>query len=62
METFNDVKINRKTGRDPILISCVLLLTGLGIVTLWSASSAYAQKFFDNGMYFFIRQLIFAAF
>jgi len=38
---------------------CVILLFGTGLVTLYSASYAFALRFFRNGNYFIIRQLIF---
>lgn len=40
---------------------CVLLLFGTGLVTLYSASYAFAARFFADGNYFIIRQLIFGA-
>ncbi|MCL2229938.1 MAG: putative lipid II flippase FtsW [Treponema sp.] len=39
---------------------CVILLLGTGLVTLYSASFAFAARFFHDGNYFIIRQLIFA--
>jgi cell division protein FtsW len=38
---------------------CVLLLFGTGLVTLYSASYAFAQRFFRDGNYFIVRQIIF---
>jgi len=46
---------------DQILVTSVLLLTGLGIVTLYSASYAFAQRFFGSGLYFVTRQIVFGA-
>jgi cell division protein FtsW len=40
---------------------CVLLLFGTGLVTLFSASYSFAQRFFYDGNYFIKRQLVFAA-
>jgi len=40
---------------------CVILLMGLGLVTLYSASYSFAARFFRHGNYFIIRQVIFAA-
>jgi len=40
---------------------CVILLLGTGLVTLYSASYSFAVRFFNNGNYFFYRQLGFAA-
>jgi len=39
----------------------IILLSGLGFVTLYSASYAFAARFFRHGNYFIIRQLIFGA-
>jgi cell division protein FtsW len=38
---------------------CVILLFGVGLVTLYSASYAFAARFFGNGYYFIIRQIVF---
>jgi cell division protein FtsW len=38
---------------------CVILLFGTGLVTLYSASYTFALRFFGDGHYFIIRQLIF---
>ena len=46
----------RKT--DHVLIASILLLTGVGLVTLYSSSYAFAERFFGNGLYFIKRQLI----
>lgn len=52
-------EINRlKT--DHILITSVLLLTGLGLVTLYSSSYHFARLFFGNGLFFISRQLVLA--
>jgi cell division protein FtsW len=51
-----------KTGRplygDHILIASIILLTGLGFVTLYSSSFAYSERFFKDGLYLFSHQLI----
>jgi cell division protein FtsW len=39
----------------------VMLLMGTGLVTLYSASYSFAARFFGNGNYFIVRQLIFGA-
>ena len=44
-------------GRDHVFTAVVFLLTGLGFVTLYSSSYAFAQRFFGDGLYFFSRQL-----
>jgi cell division protein FtsW len=46
---------------DHILIMGVLLLTGLGMVTLYSSSFAFAERFFGDGLYFVSRQALLAA-
>jgi cell division protein FtsW len=43
---------------DHLLIAVVILLTGIGLVTLYSASYAFGERFFGDGLYFFSRQLI----
>jgi len=48
-----------KTAR--LFYFCVILLTGIGLVTLYSSSYAFAARFFKNGNYFIIRQLVFSA-
>jgi cell division protein FtsW len=45
------------TRDDHILAASVLLLTGLGFVTLYSSSYAFAERFFQDGLYFFSRQV-----
>ncbi|HCC36902.1 MAG TPA: putative lipid II flippase FtsW, partial [Treponema sp.] len=42
---------------DHVLAACVLLLTGLGFVTLYSASFGYAQLFWKDGYHFISRQI-----
>ena len=49
---------DRKAGVDHILVASILLLTGLGLVTLYSSSYAFARKFFNDGFYFISRQII----
>ena len=39
----------------------VILLLGIGLVTLYSASYSFAARFFRDGNYFIIRQMIFGA-
>ncbi len=50
--------LSRRT--DHLLIASVLLLTGWGLVSLYSASYGFADNFFDDGMHFISRQLVFA--
>ena len=43
---------------DHVLVASVFLLVGLGLVTLYSSSYAFAQRFFGDGFYFISRQII----
>ena len=52
----------RRTKTDHFLIVSVLLLTGIGLVTLYSASYAYAERFRGNSLYFISRQAVLAVF
>jgi cell division protein FtsW len=45
---------------DHVLVASIILLTGWGLVTLYSASYSYAERFFSGGLYFFKRQAIYA--
>lgn len=49
-----------KKQADPLLVSIILLILGIGLVTLYSASYAYAQRVFNDSNYFIRRQIIFA--
>ena len=46
----------RRHGTDHILIGSVLLLSGLGIITLYSASYAFSQRFMGDGLHLVSRQ------
>ena len=46
---------------DHIFIATVFLLTGWGLVTLYSSSYAPAERFFGDGNYFFFRQAMLGA-
>jgi cell division protein FtsW len=46
---------------DHVLSACVILLTGIGLVTLYSSSYAFAERFFSDGLYFFSRQAVLGA-
>ena len=54
---FTNVK---QLKSDHILIASVVFLVGLGLVTLYSASYGFAQRFFGDGYYFLSRQIVFA--
>ena len=47
---------------DHVLVASIILLTGLGLVTLYSSSYAFAQKFFGDGLYFISRQIVLGIF
>ena len=42
---------------DHIILSIIFLLSGFGIVMMYSASSIYAMNRFDNYLYFFLAQI-----
>jgi cell division protein FtsW len=46
---------------DHVLAGSIFLLTGLGLVTLYSSSYAFGQRFFGSGLYFISRQLVLGA-
>jgi cell division protein FtsW len=47
--------------RDHALVASIFLLTGVGLVTLYSSSYAFGQRFFGDGLYFISRQLMLGA-
>ncbi|WP_134684582.1 stage V sporulation protein E [Brevibacillus migulae] len=49
-----------RTAPDFIIIFATLLLLGIGVVMVYSASAIYAQKEFNDPYYFAKRQMIFA--
>ncbi|MCL2210359.1 MAG: putative lipid II flippase FtsW [Treponema sp.] len=54
-----DVEKAQKQNTVHLFCISVILLMGLGLVTLYSASYSFAARFFMHGNYFIIRQLIF---
>jgi len=46
----------RSYPNDYLILGTIILLSGFGIVMMYSASSIYAMNVFDNYMHFFIRQ------
>ncbi|MDR2759912.1 MAG: putative lipid II flippase FtsW [Spirochaetaceae bacterium] len=44
---------------DHLLIAVIILLTGVGLVALYSASYAFGERFFEDSLYFFSRQIVF---
>jgi cell division protein FtsW len=49
---------NERLKTDHLLVASVLFLVGIGLVTLYSSSYAFAQRFFGDGLYFISRQAI----
>lgn len=54
---FNFERINRHTG-DPILTTIIILLVGLGLAMLFSASFYYGELRFDDSYHFLKRQFL----
>jgi cell division protein FtsW len=52
---YNDEKL--KT--DHLLVASVLFLVGFGLITLYSSSYAFAQRFYSDALHFISRQVIF---
>ena len=44
-------------SNDQIILAVILLLSGFGIVMMYSASSMYAMNQFDNYLHFFLQQI-----
>lgn len=61
---FSAERIRTKTqpAGDGLLLTVVLLLIGIGLVTLFSASYYYGELKFDDPLYFFRRQIILVLF
>jgi cell division protein FtsW len=57
IDRLNMEKPGRRLYSDQIFITCTFLLAGIGLVTLYSSSFAFANRFFDSGYYFISRQL-----
>ncbi|MFW5874687.1 MAG: FtsW/RodA/SpoVE family cell cycle protein, partial [bacterium] len=52
---------NYKTGSpDPVLLFAVMMLTGIGLAMVYSASSEIALRHYGNEYYFFLRQFLHA--
>ncbi|MDR1587517.1 MAG: putative lipid II flippase FtsW [Treponema sp.] len=61
MYQFDAEKTANTLRGDHVLMSGIFLLVGVGLVTLYSASFAFAERFFNDGLYFTVRQLFLAA-
>ena len=46
-------------SKDQIILSIIILLSGFGIVMMYSASSIYAMNRFENYLHFFEQQIKF---
>jgi cell division protein FtsW len=56
-DRLNMEKPGRRLYSDQVFIACTFLLMGIGLVTLYSSSFAFANRFFGSGYYFIGRQL-----
>jgi len=61
MYQFDAERAQSKNTMVHLLYFCVILLLGTGLVTLYSASYFFADRFFGDGHYFFKKQVIFGA-
>jgi cell division protein FtsW len=59
-ENWNMEKPTIRLHYDHCFVITVLLLVGVGIVTLYSASYAFAERFFHDRWYFIVRQAVYA--
>jgi cell division protein FtsW len=59
---FDVEKIKTTRPADAALTVSIILLTGVGLVTLYSASSAFAERFFGTPFFFLKKQASFGAF
>jgi len=54
-----DIQYNYEKQRtDHLLVASVLFLVGLGLVTLYSSSYAFAERRYDDGLYLVTRQAV----
>ena len=61
MYQFDAERAQSKNAAVHLLYFCVILLLGTGLVTLYSASYFFADRFFGDGHYFIKKQIIFGA-
>lgn len=54
--------MNREHHMDPVLLTAILLLMGVGLVMVYSTSSIYSLKKFNDSFYFLKRQALFMCF
>jgi cell division protein FtsW len=59
MKRFDVEKTVSLSSRvDHVLVGSILLLTGVGLVTLYLSSYAFGERFFGDGLYFISRQFV----
>ncbi|MDR2785058.1 MAG: putative lipid II flippase FtsW [Treponema sp.] len=58
-DIFSPEKPVRKLMPDHVLLASIVVLLGVGLVTLYSASTSFAQRFMENRLYFISRQLFY---
>ncbi|MFO7849583.1 MAG: putative lipid II flippase FtsW [Spirochaetia bacterium] len=57
-DRFNIERVERGSA-DPVLVALLILIVGIGLATLFSASYYYGGKKFDDPYYFVSRQMLF---
>lgn len=63
MSTKFDAELTmQRQGTDHLLVANVLLLAGLGFVTLYSASYSFSQRFMGSGLHLLSRQMVVGVF
>ncbi|MDR2052606.1 MAG: putative lipid II flippase FtsW [Treponema sp.] len=60
-DLFSPERPVRRLMPDHVFIAGVIVLLGIGLVTLYSASTSFAQRFMGNRLYFISRQLVYGA-
>ena len=61
MHQFDAERAQNRETQIHLFYVCVILLLGTGLVTLYSASFSFAQRFKSDGNYFIMRQMVFGA-
>ena len=61
MYRFNAERTGNSLRGDHVLSASVLLLAGVGLMTLYSSSYAFAEHFFNDSFYFISRQILLGA-
>jgi cell division protein FtsW len=61
MQRFDAEQSESFTHGDIMLTASIFLLTGLGLVTLYSSSYAFGERFFSDGLFFISRQALLGA-